>query len=69
MLTAGGADLDGDEGTGVEATIGDDVVGAGEKGVRKGRSKRIVREGASDRIWAGSGLGDGGFGADLIWAA
>lgn len=49
-LTAGGADVNGDEDTGVEGTIGDDVTGVGEKGVRKGSRKRIVRDGASDLI-------------------
>lgn len=65
-LTAGGADVGGDEDTGVEGTIGDDVVSAGENGVRKGRRKRIVRDDASGRIWGDSGLGDRGVGADLI---
>lgn len=66
MLTAGGADMDGDEDTGVEGTIGDDVASAGENGVWKGRRKRIVRDDASDRIWGDSGLRDRGVGADLI---
>jgi hypothetical protein len=65
-LTAGGADVDGDEDTGVEGTFGDDVAGAGENGVRKGRRKRIVRDDASDLIWGDSGLGHRGIGADLI---
>lgn len=64
-LTAGGADVDGDEDTGVEGTIGD-VISAGENGVRKGRRKRIVRDDASVWIWGDSGLGDRGVGADLI---
>lgn len=65
-LMAGGADIAGDENTGVEGTIGDDVAGAGENGVRKGRRKRIVRDDGSDRIWGDSGLGDCGVATDLI---
>lgn len=68
-LTAGGADIDGDEDTGGEWIIGDDVTGGGENGVRKGRKKRIVRVDASDPICGDAGLGDRGVGAGLMCAA
>jgi hypothetical protein len=80
-VTAGGADANGDEDTGVQGTIGDDIPGAfefealaGENGVRKGkgnrngRRKRIVRDDDASvvAIW-GDGLR--AIGADLICAA
>lgn len=76
-LTAGGADANGDEDTGVQGTIGDDIPGVfeaeGENGVRKGngngRRKRIVRDDDASVVVTIWGDGLRGIGADLICAA
>lgn len=81
-VTAGGADANGDEDTGVQGTIGDDIPGvfefealAGENGVRKGngngngRRKRIVRDDDASVVVAIWGDGLRAIGADLICAA
>lgn len=74
-LTAGGADANGDEDTGVQGTIGDDIPGAEFEalGVRKGngngRRKRIVRDDDASVVIAIWGDGLRGIGADLICAA